>query len=158
MHEIPSDRILANIRSVPFQPPSLPSREYVSSSLTDADIKAEYCARAEAAGFLKIFSMGAPHLRDLYVRKPIQGTSDYTAVEITTDDVVGGRNADEAAQEQPMAMSKSLYHVGKDAYVVIKALFHVPNDSEPPGKIRWDQLVATLTKLGFAVEKLHGSA
>ncbi|KAI4676816.1 uncharacterized protein J4E84_009411 [Alternaria hordeiaustralica] len=67
-------------------------------------------------------------------------------------------NADEAAQERPMAMSKPLYHVGKDAYVVIKALFHVPNDSEPPGKIRWDQLVATLTKLGFAVEKLHGSA
>lgn len=57
-----------------------------------------------------------------------------------------------------MAMSEPLYHVGKDAYVVIKALFHVPNDSEPPGKIRWDQLVATFTKLGFAVEKLHGSA
>ena len=526
IHEIPSDRILADTGAIPFQPPSLPSREYMSSSLTDADIKAEYCARGmpnctrirhlistvlhsvkdhawalredpayfaehvqdhvehrhenilnksgkpserlgtratksmvlreimanaygnlilwdqlyqeslklealyestlrgdvteeifksyldvmkvvyclllecknEAAGFLKNFSMGAPHLRDLYVRKPIQGTSDYTAVEITTDDVVGGlvrkllgrvsnvtssvdrshyhldcletycgretsarsklspfleasltklsvgieclhqfrasscsarmephfdfmevyamfpdttkgflislddwremvqtgrgelvapnleessdgkidypseivntkqavearrkaernldrfwrsvdrsfrkltgysqhatirrlfdeggpmqrtapwcdpeghdaspksliayeyqpiseifhdptkeitgnfdrfavagkikskthsemdaaaQNADEAAQEQPIAMSKSLYHVGKDTYIVIKALFHVPNDSEPPGKIRWDQLVAALTKLGFAVEKLHGSA
>jgi len=65
---------------------------------------------------------------------------------------------DQNAQEQSVAVSKPLYHVGKDAYVVIKALFHVPNDSEPPGKIRWDQLVTTLTKLGFAVEKLHGSA
>jgi hypothetical protein len=68
------------------------------------------------------------------------------------------QEVDQDAQEQSLAMSKPLYHVGKDAYVVIKALFHVPNDSEPPGKIRWDQFVGTLTKLGFAVEKLHGSA
>jgi len=69
-----------------------------------------------------------------------------------------GEGVNPDAHEQPVVMSKPLYHVGKDAYIVIKALFHMPNDSEPPGKIRWDQLVATLTKLGFAVEKLHGSA
>ncbi|KAI4916953.1 hypothetical protein J4E90_003458 [Alternaria incomplexa] len=68
------------------------------------------------------------------------------------------QDADEDVLERSAAISKPLYHVGKDAYIVIKALFHVPNDSEPPGKVRWDQVVATLAKLGFAVEKLHGSA
>jgi hypothetical protein len=53
---------------------------------------------------------------------------------------------------------KPLFHVGKDAYIVFKALFSMPNDGELPRKIRWDQVVAALTKLGFTAEKLHGSA
>ncbi|KAI4619016.1 hypothetical protein J4E83_005968 [Alternaria metachromatica] len=67
-------------------------------------------------------------------------------------------DVDQHPKDQPTLVSKPLYHVGKDAYAVLKALFYMPNDNETPGKIRWDQVVATLTKLGFAVEKLHGSA
>ncbi|KAI4939171.1 uncharacterized protein J4E92_000454 [Alternaria infectoria] len=67
-------------------------------------------------------------------------------------------DVDQYPKNQPTLESKPLYHVGKDAYAVIKALFYMPNDKETPGKLRWDQVVAALTKLGFAVEKLHGSA
>jgi hypothetical protein len=37
-------------------------------------------------------------------------------------------------------------------------LFLSPNDGELPRSIRWTEIRNALTKLGFAAEKLHGSA
>jgi hypothetical protein len=37
-------------------------------------------------------------------------------------------------------------------------LFHAPNDGELPRSIRWTEIRNALAKIGFAAEKLHGSA
>jgi len=64
--------------------------------------------------------------------------------------------ADQVQQHEPA--TKDVFRVDKDSFVVFKALFYSPNDGELPRSIRWNDVVNALTKVGFAAEKLHGSA
>lgn len=51
-----------------------------------------------------------------------------------------------------------IYTVDKRAYKVFKTLFHSPSNPDQPGEVPWMDFLHAMVSMGFAAEKLHGSA
>jgi hypothetical protein len=66
-------------------------------------------------------------------------------------------------EPQPRIPRKSnnvatFFSVDKRAHKVFRTLFHSPNNPDTPGEIPWADFLHSMRSVGFAAEKLHGSA
>lgn len=57
----------------------------------------------------------------------------------------------------PEPERQQVFRVNKNSHAVIHSLFHIEDEGEMPGKIKWDRFVGALTNLGFSAQALHGS-
>ncbi|KAI4609523.1 hypothetical protein J4E83_008693 [Alternaria metachromatica] len=97
----------------------------------------------------------------------ITGAFDRLAIEEKTKPKTKGSTtvpvADEPANMVPAASedtSQQTFTLDKRAYRTMKALFHVAlsDDEDFPKAIKWDEFKRAMVRIGFAAEKLQGSA
>ncbi|KAI4678044.1 uncharacterized protein J4E88_006562 [Alternaria novae-zelandiae] len=97
----------------------------------------------------------------------ITGAFDRLAIEEKTKPKTKGSTiiavVDEAANPVPAASEDTFqqtFTLDKRAYRTMKALFHVAlsDDEDFPKAIKWDEFKRAMVRIGFAAEKLQGSA